>query len=335
MQALKQKRTEFERQALVHTDSLFGAAYRLTRNPRDAEDLVQDSLLRAYRFWDSFQQDSNCKAWLLRIVTNTFINEYQRKKRSREVLDAASAEQDATDGVLVQAHASRQAVPGPGDARAERLDDVQRALEQLPEDFRTAVVLCDMQGLSYKEIAEIMECPVGTVMSRLFRGRKLLAAGAPRVRGVRGLRQTNHHHPEPEVRDDRSGEVPYCQSSAGRQVAMSLCESIDTLAMAYLDDELASEERRELDTHLTECVSCRAEIDGARARSIADPDVARRAAGHRHDADAHGEVRSTSRIARARPKRRRLSASGCRRSFCRVARCSQRRPRSWCSSAST
>src|SRR5215510_6181236 len=108
MLAVKQKRNEFERQALVHLDAMYGAAYRLTRNPRDAEDLVQDSLLRAFRFWDSFQQDSNCKAWLLRIVTNTFINEYQRRKRSREVLDAATAEQDATDGVLMHADAKER-----------------------------------------------------------------------------------------------------------------------------------------------------------------------------------------------------------------------------------
>jgi RNA polymerase sigma-70 factor (ECF subfamily) len=175
MQAVRQKRTDFERQALAHLDSLYGAAYRLTRNARDAEDLVQDSLLRAYRFWDSFQQDSNCKAWLLRIVTNTFINEYQRRKRSREILDAASAEQEATDGVLV--HAAAHDKQSPERAMVDRSvsDDVQKALDQLPEDFRTAVILCDMQGLSYKEIAEIMECPVGTVMSRLFRGRKLLA----------------------------------------------------------------------------------------------------------------------------------------------------------------
>jgi RNA polymerase sigma-70 factor (ECF subfamily) len=176
MAAVKQKRTEFERQALAHVDALYGAAYRLTRNPRDAEDLVQDSLLRAYRFWDSFQQDSNCKAWLLRIVTNTFINEYQRRKRSREVLDAATAEQDATDGVLVHAAANDKQSPDKALLSASVSDDVQRALEQLPDDFRTAVILCDMQGLSYKEIAEIMATPVGTVMSRLFRGRKLLAA---------------------------------------------------------------------------------------------------------------------------------------------------------------
>ena len=176
MLAVRHKRQEFEQQALAHTDALFGAAYRLTRNPRDAEDLVQDALLRAYRFWDSFQQDSNCKAWLLRIVTNTFINEYQRRKRSREVLDAATAEQDTTDGVLV--HVAAHDKQSPEGALLDRSvsDDVQRALEQLPDDFRTAVILCDMQGLSYKEIAEIMQCPVGTVMSRLFRGRKLLAA---------------------------------------------------------------------------------------------------------------------------------------------------------------
>ena len=176
MLAGRHKRTEFERQALAHLDALYGAAYRLTRNARDAEDLVQDSLLRAYRFWDSFQQDSNCKAWLLRIVTNTFINEYQRKKRSREVLDAATAEQNATDGVLVQASANDKQTPEKALLQNSVSDDVQRALDSLPDDFRTAVILCDMQGLSYKEIAEIMECPVGTVMSRLFRGRKLLAA---------------------------------------------------------------------------------------------------------------------------------------------------------------
>jgi RNA polymerase sigma-70 factor, ECF subfamily len=175
MLASREKRSEFERQAMVHTDALYGAAYRLTRNPRDAEDLVQDALLRAYRFWDSFEQDSNCKAWLLRIVTNTFINEYQRKKRSREVLDAASAEQEATDGVLVHAEASDRQSPERTLLDRSVSDDVQRSLDALPDDFRTAVVLCDVQGLSYKEIAEIMQTPVGTVMSRLFRGRKLLA----------------------------------------------------------------------------------------------------------------------------------------------------------------
>src|SRR6185295_17370566 len=122
------KRAEFERQALVHVDALYGAAYRLTRNPRDAEDLVQDSLLRAFRFWDSFEQDSNCKAWLLRIVTNTFINEYQRKKRTREVLNTTTAEQDTTDGVLIHAEATERQSPERNLLERSVSDDVQRAL---------------------------------------------------------------------------------------------------------------------------------------------------------------------------------------------------------------
>jgi RNA polymerase sigma-70 factor (ECF subfamily) len=201
MLAVRQKRNEFERQALVHVDALYGAAYRLTRNARDAEDLVQDSLLRAYKFWDSFQQDSNCKAWLLRIVTNTFINEYQRRKRSREVLDAATAEQDATDGVLVHTSAGDKQSPDQALLSASISDDVQRALEQLPDDFRTAVILCDMQGLSYKEIADIMETPVGTVMSRLFRGRKLLAAALREFAVAEGYVKTG----DKKTDDNKSG----------------------------------------------------------------------------------------------------------------------------------
>jgi RNA polymerase sigma-70 factor (ECF subfamily) len=170
----RDSRKDFEVTALPHLDALYGTAYRLARNPRDAEDLVQEALMRAYRFWDTFEKDSNCKAWLLRILTNTFINEYQRKRRQREVLDAATAEQTATDGVLV--HEAAQAQKSPEGMMLERSvsDDVQKALDALPADFRTAVVLCDVEGLSYKEIAEVMDCPVGTVMSRLFRGRRLL-----------------------------------------------------------------------------------------------------------------------------------------------------------------
>jgi RNA polymerase sigma-70 factor, ECF subfamily len=174
MLSRRKRRTEFERTALPHLDALYGAAYRLTRHPRDAEDLVQDTVLRAYRFWESFEKDSNCKAWLFRILTNTFINTYQKKKRSREVLDAAQAEQRATDGVLVHEHSLGQRDPEHLLMAQSLSDDVTRALESLPDDFRVAVVLCDVEGFSYKEIAEIMDCPVGTVMSRLYRGRRLL-----------------------------------------------------------------------------------------------------------------------------------------------------------------
>lgn len=160
--------------ALVHLDALYGAACRLTRNPRDAEDLVQDAMLRAYRFWDSFETDSNCKAWLFKILTNTFINKYQKAKRRREVHSQAAVEQEATDGVLVQKSAI--AARDPQTVLMERTisDQVIDALQALPGDFRVAVVLCDLEGMSYKEIAEAMDCPIGTVMSRLYRGRRLL-----------------------------------------------------------------------------------------------------------------------------------------------------------------
>ncbi len=170
----KTNRREFEQVALPHLDVMYGVAYRLTRNKGDAEDLVQDALLRAYRFWHTFERNSNCKAWLLKILTNTFLNKYHKRKREREVLGQAAHEQRATDGVLV--HEASLAQRDPQGALVDRMlsDDVSRALTEVPPDFRIAVVLCDIEGLSYKEIAEVMECPVGTVMSRLYRGRRLL-----------------------------------------------------------------------------------------------------------------------------------------------------------------
>ncbi len=168
------KRADFEELALPHLDSMFGVAMRLTRNPRDAEDLVQEAMLRAYRFWDTFQDTSNCRAWLAKIVTNTFINSYQKKKRTREIQNAAHQEQKVRDGVLAHERALSQKDPEARLLDRSFSDDVSAALESLPEDFRLAVILCDVQELSYKEIAEVMDCPVGTVMSRLYRGRKLL-----------------------------------------------------------------------------------------------------------------------------------------------------------------
>ena len=174
LQPRRKQRRDFEEIALPHLGSLFGAAFRLTRNARDAEDLVQDVMLRAYRFWDSFERDSNCKAWLFKILTNTFINSYQKAKRGREVLSAAVAEQQATDGVLIHENSVSQRDPEGLLVEHSLSEDVARALADIPADFRLAVVLCDIEGFSYKEIAEIMECPVGTVMSRLHRGRRLL-----------------------------------------------------------------------------------------------------------------------------------------------------------------
>ncbi len=172
--SIRKERARFEETVLPHANALYGSAYRLTRNAGDAEDLVQETMLRAYRFWHSYTEGSNCKAWLFKILSNTFINSYQRRKRSGEILNAAAAEQASTDGVLVHAKAQSQLSPEELLVKQSLSEDVERALEAIPKDFRIAVVLCDVEGFSYKEIAEILDCPVGTVMSRLYRGRRLL-----------------------------------------------------------------------------------------------------------------------------------------------------------------
>jgi len=168
------QRAEFERVALVHVNALYGTALRLTHNQRDAEDLVQDTLLSAYKSFGQFEPGSQCKAWLFRILTNTFINKYRR--RILETSVAQGMQQEGSSGMM-----SAGGVRAARDAE-ELLDyalmgeSIQRALSALPEEFRIAVVLCDVEEFTYREIADIMDCPVGTVMSRLHRGRKLLQA---------------------------------------------------------------------------------------------------------------------------------------------------------------
>ena len=165
-------RADFEREALPHLSALYSAAVRLTRNERDAEDLVQDALLRAYRFFDSFQPGTNCKAWLFRILTNVFCNRYREREREHEILTEAKS----SEGNIEQFFAGQQGRRDMDTALLGRLvsEDVERALTQIPEDFRLAVILADLEDFTYKEIAEIMEVPIGTVMSRLHRGRKAL-----------------------------------------------------------------------------------------------------------------------------------------------------------------
>ncbi len=170
--ATNRTRKEFEALALPHLDGLFAAALRLTKNPRDAEDLVQDAVLRAYRFFDKFERGTNIKAWLYKILTNTFINRYRRVTKERNIVEE---ERDSVQDRLVSRDAADQA-EDPERAYFDRLlsDDVLRAIDGIPIDFRMAVILADLQDFSYKEIADILEVPVGTVMSRLFRGRRLL-----------------------------------------------------------------------------------------------------------------------------------------------------------------
>lgn len=168
-----ERTARFERDAMPLLDLLYSAAMRLTHNPQDAEDLVQDTFAKAYASFHQYQDGTNLKAWMYRILTNTFINSYRKKQREPLQSDADGVE----DWQLVrsEAHTSR----GLRSAETEALDhlpdsDVKKALQELPSDFRMAVYLADVEGFAYKEIAEIMDTPIGTVMSRLNRGRSML-----------------------------------------------------------------------------------------------------------------------------------------------------------------
>jgi len=161
--------------AMPYMDQLYSAALRMTRNPSDAEDLVQETYLRAFRGFGGFKDGTNLKAWLYKILTNTFINTYRAKKRRPEETEFDDVEDFAIYGRLrglEAANASRTPETEVLDAMPDEV--VKEALESLPEQFRMAVLLADVEGFSYKEIADIMEVPIGTVMSRLHRGRKQL-----------------------------------------------------------------------------------------------------------------------------------------------------------------
>ncbi len=163
----------FSEEALTHLDALYAVACRMTRNPTEAEDLVQDALVKAMRARNQFLAGTNLKAWLFRILTNTFINKYRRGGLERSVLDGPDADPLA-DG-WVSAATMRQLRDPEQTALLPIVEgEVRRALDALPPEFRLAVILCDVEEFSYEEIAEIMGCPIGTVMSRLHRGRKLL-----------------------------------------------------------------------------------------------------------------------------------------------------------------
>ena len=174
--------------AMEYMPALYTAALRMTRNSADAEDLVQETYLKAYRAFASFELGTNLKAWLYRILTNTYINTYRAKKRRPEITDV----EDVEDLYLYR-HLSGEQSAGLGrSAEDEALDrftdaDVKAAIEALPETFRMAVLLADVEGFSYKEIAEITEVPIGTVMSRIHRGRKALQKALVDRGRTRGL----------------------------------------------------------------------------------------------------------------------------------------------------
>ena len=162
----------FAAEAVGHLDALYAVACKLTRNPSEAEDLVQDTLLKAMRARDQFHAGTNLKAWLFRILTNTFINKYRRRVREHEVADEMVQRGDL--GIISESLAESGRDVEETVHFARMSDSIVRALTALPEEFRLAVLLSDVEEFSYREIADIMDCPVGTVMSRLHRGRRLL-----------------------------------------------------------------------------------------------------------------------------------------------------------------
>ena len=168
-----QKQRAFEREALPHADLLYNYALRMTNNIADAEDLLQETYLKAYRFWDSYEQGTNIRAWLFRILKNSYINRYRKQSREPDTVDY-----DEVEGFF----ASVRDRGGESTDLQEKIfsnlldDDVTQAIAKLPEEFRTIVILSDIEGLTYEEIAEFVDIPLGTVRSRLHRGRKLLRA---------------------------------------------------------------------------------------------------------------------------------------------------------------
>ncbi|MFQ5797253.1 MAG: sigma-70 family RNA polymerase sigma factor [Bacteroidota bacterium] len=167
------KQAQFEREALPHMDLLYNYALRMTGNPADADDLVQETYLKAFRFWDKYEKGTNIRAWLFRIMKNSYINRYRKESREPDTVDYDeiknfynTIKDDSTDKNDLEEQLF-------GNLLA---DETVKALETLPADFRTVVILCDIEGLTYEEIADFVEIPIGTVRSRLHRGRKILRA---------------------------------------------------------------------------------------------------------------------------------------------------------------
>lgn len=176
----------FEDEALPLANALYGGALRMTRNPADAADLVQETFLRAFRSWNQFKEGTNLKAWLYRIMTNLYISSYRVKKREPQLVSTSdNGDFDLYQSLVDRAEVSKSAESIVIDSLGD--EDIKKALADLPEDFRMAVSLADIDGFSYKEIADMLDIPIGTVMSRLHRGRKSLQKALWGLAERRGL----------------------------------------------------------------------------------------------------------------------------------------------------
>jgi len=200
----RERKERFERDALIFTSALYGAALRYTKNPQDAEDLVQDTFAKAFNSFHQFEPGTNLKAWLYRILTTTFINTYRKDQRRPQISDG-----EVEDWQIFEAasHTSDQGKSAE-DVVLENLPDgdVKEALASIPEDFRMVVYYADVEGYSYKEIAEIIGAPTGTVMSRLHRGRKLLRVALADYAKSRGIGSAAATTVSSEAEESREAE---------------------------------------------------------------------------------------------------------------------------------
>ncbi len=177
-------RKEFETEALPHMSALYSFAVRLTRDRDDAADLVQETYLKAFRFFDKFERGTNCKAWLFRILKNSYINRFRKTSKAPDTVEYDAIEEfyeTIRDSSVETSVLEEQVFDNALD------DEVAKAIESLPEEFRTVIILCDIESFTYEEIAEFIDCPIGTVRSRLHRARKLLAGSLAEYARKRGF----------------------------------------------------------------------------------------------------------------------------------------------------